>query len=85
MELGCGVWRHLERELGALVGTEDLVVVCLGDISQGTWFVGRNWKVALASAEGPKLCLKDFDTESGEACPRLRTSQGREEGGWEVG
>lgn len=43
MEPECGLWGHLERELRAVVGTEDLVVVCLGDISQGTWFVGRNW------------------------------------------
>lgn len=43
MGFGCGVWRHLKRELRAVVGTEDLVVVCLGDMSQGTWLVARNW------------------------------------------
>lgn len=78
------MWRHLERELRAVVGTEDLVIVCLGDISQGTWLVEEIGMVALGSAEGPEVRLKDFDTGNGGACVRFRTSRGREEGDWEV-
>lgn len=67
------------------IDTEDLVVVCLGDLSQGTWLVEETGRVALGSAEGPEVRLKHFDTGRGGARLRFRTSRGREQGDWEVG
>lgn len=61
MGFGCGVWRHLKRELRAVVGTEDLVVVCLGDMSQGTWLVARNWSGCSGPCGGSFEGLRHWD------------------------